>query len=291
MREPAVAGYFYPASASDLEKQIENCFENHRLGPGRRSREKLSHQNTRETQCFVVPHAGYPYSGAIAAHSYLTAEQNGIFEARALTTIIIGPNHGGIGSTAALSAYDSWKTPLGMVKVNQSLSSEIESESTLLRKDMLAHSREHSIEVQLPFLQYLTKGPLSIVPICLALQDQESAKEIGHAIFKVITSPEHQNDSFLVLGSSDLTHYEPREEATAKDKKLLDKISQLELSEYYTTLERNNISACGYGCIATAMVIAKHLGKKKGELLKYATSGEITGDDDSVVGYPAVHFN
>jgi MEMO1 family protein len=290
-----VAGSFYPAGKDDLLAEISRCFRDKKIGPGVSLPEDLRRpriaKEPSRIECFVVPHAGYAYSGPVAAHSYSAAFDILISNQKTIRAIILGPNHQGVGSGIALSPSNEWQTPLGKVKIDRALSKEISESSEIIDVDGIAHSFEHSIEVQLPFLQ-ATVGDrdLSFVPICLMLQDLESAQEVGDAIFKAIQSEQHGSDAFLILGSSDLTHYEPQSRANAQDKKLLDRIVTLDLPSYYTTLERNNVTACGYGAIAVLMAVAKKLGKTRGTVLKYATSGDATGDMSSVVGYSAVHF-
>ncbi|MDH2901604.1 MAG: AmmeMemoRadiSam system protein B [archaeon] len=295
IRRPVVAGQFYPAGKDELLAEIRRCFHDKKIGPGVSirgdSRRAQTRARSNRIECFVVPHAGYPYSGPVAAHSYSLAYDILTSREEILKAIIIGPNHQGIGSGIALSPSNAWETPLGNVKIDAKLSKEISDSSEIIDIDGLAHSYEHSIEVQLPFLQDITEDrQLSFVPICLMLQDRESAEEVANAIFKVIQSEEYRSDSFLILGSSDLTHYEPQSRANAQDGKLLGKIETLDLLSYYSTLERNNVTACGYGAIAVVMELSKKLGKTSGTVLKYATSGDATGDMSSVVGYSAVHF-
>jgi MEMO1 family protein len=295
VRPPAVAGSFYPNKKDQLSAEITRCFEDQKIGPGVSIRQILTKPRTESVvsriECFVVPHAGFMYSGPVAAHSYSLATQLMLSVRESFVVIILGPNHQGLGSGIALSPSDAWQTPLGNVSVEKQISLEILQSSEIIDVNALSHSYEHSIEVQLPFLQILASGhKLRFVPICLMLQDRESSHDVAEAIYKVIQSNDHLSEFFLILGSSDLTHYESQSEANTKDKKLIERIEALDLPSYYATLERNNISACGYGAIAVIMELSKKLGKKKGKLLKYATSGDVTGDLSSVVGYSAVHF-
>jgi AmmeMemoRadiSam system protein B len=290
-----VAGFFYPANKEELENEISCCFADKKIGPGLDSlpRRAKSSENSSQTnklvECFVVPHAGYTYSGPVAAHSYAGADDFLLSRCDSFNVIILGPNHSGLGSGVALSPSDQWETPLGQVRVNRAISQEIMGSSAIIDSDALAHQREHSIEVQLPFLQMLARNQhFSFVPICLMLQDLESAQEIAESLFNVI---KENKEPFLVLGSSDLTHYEPQRIANSQDQKLLAKIERLDLPSYYATLERNNISACGYGAIAVVMALSKKLGKTGATVLKYATSGDVTGQTDAVVGYSAVRFH
>ncbi|MHB8566634.1 MAG: AmmeMemoRadiSam system protein B [Nitrososphaerales archaeon] len=294
VRPPAVAGLFYPGNRDVLFEQIHRCFTNP-MGPGSFPINEASKKTTKKEKifaCFVVPHAGIVYSGAVAAHAYLKASSKiSKMQERDLLAIIIGPNHYGIGSGVALSDSRAWETPLGLVRVNTEFSKKISHSSGIIDIDEMSHSREHSIEVQLPFLQTIigiSGKSLEIVPICMMLQNRETAEQVSTAILS--TMKKHNQRDMLILGSSDLTHYEPHDQASSKDRNLLEAIRNLDVLELFTVLERQNISACGYGAIATVMYVAKELGKKSGNLLKYATSGDVTGDMASVVGYSAVEF-
>ena len=286
-----MAGLFYPSDKEELLGSIRQSFLG-KLGPGAYFENKTQeNKSTKSVECFIVPHAGYTYSGQIAAHSYLKANEL-LGNAEELTAIVLGPNHYGIGSGVALSPNTSWETPMGNIVVNKSLSKEISKKSEIVDFDALSHSREHSIEVQVPFIQCAlgASRKVSLVPICLMLQDPESMSELANAIQSSLGSIESKHDSILILGSSDLTHYEPEEKASLKDQKLLSQVESLDVPGFYSELERNNVSACGYGAIASVMILARKLGKKRGKILKYATSAEVTGDKSSVVGYSAVHF-
>lgn len=292
-RRPAVAGAFYSDKKDSLFEEIHRAFTSE-LGPGKfPSQGKKSAKSLLSLPgCFVVPHAGYMYSGPVAAHSYYKmAEMISSSKERSVTAIILGPNHYGIGSGVALSKSETWETPLGLVKVNGEVSRKMTKESSnIIDIDSESHSREHSIEVQVPFLQTISslmKAELEIVPICLMLQDRESAEQVSKSVLRVVKEDPQR---FLIVASSDLTHYEDEERARTNDMKLIEAIKHLDVLEFYKVLERYNISACGYGAIASAMYVAKGLGKKEAKLLKYATSGDTTGDMSSVVGYSAVEF-
>ena len=201
---------------------------------------------------------------------------------------MVGPNHYGIGSWVAGMRDGIWETPLGEVQVNSQMADEIKRRSAALDIDDYAHSRDHCLEVQLPFLQYV-KQDFKIVPVVLVSQNRDIALDLGNAISQTIMEMDAL-DSTLLLASSDFTHYEPNSEAHKKDGELIKTILSLDVNRFYTILERMNISACGYGAIATMMVAAKNLGATRGELLKYATSGDVTGDVSAVVGYSSIVF-
>jgi len=276
-RAPAVAGLFYPSGGNDLTRMLEDSFRERRFGPGKLPPSK---EHGRRVYGIVSPHAGYTYSGAVAA--------NGYYETSAMNfdcVIMIGPNHYGIGTSLATVKEGVWETPLGLVEVDGGLASRLAVESGILDFDNLAHSRDHCLEVQLPFLQYIKKNQFKFVPIIMILQDKTTALEIGESIAETTRTL-----NILLVASSDFTHYEPNIEAHRKDTELIKAILDLDISEFYATLERDNVSACGYGAIASIMTASKALGASKGELLRYATSGDVTGDVKSVVGYASIIF-
>jgi MEMO1 family protein len=283
-RATAVAGMFYPDNARELRALIDQSFSNQRFGPGKVQSSTLSANNQhRKIYGIVSPHAGYIYSGAVAA--------NGFYEVASVNfqdVIMVGPNHYGIGSWVAGMRDGIWETPLGEVQVNSQMADEIKRRSAALDIDDYAHSRDHCLEVQLPFLQYV-KQDFKIVPVVLVSQNRDIALDLGNAISQTIMEMDAL-DSTLLLASSDFTHYEPNSEAHKKDGELIKTILSLDVNRFYTILERMNISACGYGAIATMMVAAKNLGATRGELLKYATSGDVTGDVSAVVGYSSIVF-
>jgi MEMO1 family protein len=277
-RAPAVAGIFYPSDARELYRLIELSFKEQRFGPGHLP--PSGEFNRRRIYGIVSPHAGYVYSGAVAANGYYeTSSMN--FD----RIVMIGPNHYGIGTGLATVRNGIWETPLGEVEVDSELASQIAENSGILDFDELAHSRDHCLEVQLPFLQYIKKNQFKIVPIIMIMQDKVTASEIGESI-----ASSTRNLNTLVIASSDFTHYEPNDEAHRKDDELIKAILSLDISNFYTTFERLNVSACGYGAIASIMTAAKALGATKGELLRYATSGDVMGDTNNVVGYASIIF-
>lgn len=275
-RTSVVAGIFYPREPLELKQLIEQSFRDRNFGPGRMP----PSGSKRRIYGIVSPHAGYVYSGAVAA--------NGYYEISSIdfdNVVMIGPNHYGIGTGVAIMHKGVWETPLGQVEINPSLASEISKYSDIADFDDLAHSRDHCLEVQIPFLQYIKRNEFKIVPIVLILQDRETAINIGKSIAQTTA-----NSKTLLIASSDFTHYESNSEAYRKDGELIKAILSLDISKFYSVLERFAVSACGYGAIASTMKAAKDLGATKGELLKYATSGNITGDMNAVVGYSSIIF-
>lgn len=273
-RTPAVAGMFYPGEKNELKKSIKECFL-HDFGPG-----KMPPSNIKKKIFGVIcPHAGYMYSGPIACHSFyaISSDISELF-------IIIGPNHWGIGSNVATIKDCKWNTPLGNVEVDSEMAEEISYLSEIIDIDYFSHTREHSIEVQVPILQEMYSD-FKILPISMINQNMDVAKDVGLAIAKIA-----EKKKVMIIGSSDFTHYEQNEFAHKQDMALIEPILKLDVGEFYDVLEERNVSACGYGAIAATMIASKKLGATKGELLKYATSGDITGDTSSVVGYGAIVF-
>lgn len=221
------------------------------------------------------------YSGAVAANAYFELAKDG----KPDIVVILGPNHTGYGSALALMNDGVWRTPLGDVEVDRATANEIVQETRLVDVDDVAHRFEHSIEVQLPFLQYLYGSEFKFVPICFQMQDLASAIEVGNALVEVLASK-----NAVVIASSDMTHYEPQENASAKDLVALKAVEAINARQFYSVVETRNVTACGYGPIAAVITYAKVLGTKEAKILSYKSSGDITGDYSSVVGYAAVAF-
>lgn len=273
IRTPAVAGMFYPKEKSKLEQSIQSCIA-HEYGVG-------EHQNQEKIYGAICPHAGYMYSGPVATHSFdCIANQD--FE----LAVILGPNHWGIGCNIATMKDCTWQTPLGEVDVDSDAANQINEISKIIEIDYFSHTRDHSIEVQVPMLQEFYKKPFKILPIILNDQDYEFAQEIGAAIAKIA-----RTKKTIIIGSSDFTHYEENEFAHRQDMALIEPILKLDVEKFYKVLNDRRISACGYGAIASTMIACKELGATKGVLLKYATSGDIAGDTGSVVGYASIVFS
>jgi len=280
-RLPAVAGMFYEADAEALKAQIEWAFR-HPLGPG--SLPTVSNERQPLSKGFVVPHAGYMYSGPIAANSYFQIAAEGPAE----TYVIIGPNHTGLGEIVSVYPSGVWVTPLGEVEVDTELARTIISASSFAAPDEKAHLYEHSVEVQVPFLQYLFGDRFRIVPIVVYEQTPEIAEDLGKAILE---AAEKIGRDIVVIASSDFTHYEPHDVAVAKDKLAIEAILELDPLKLYQTIQKYSISMCGPGPVMAMLYHARELGAKNAELLKYATSGDVTGDRSSVVGYAAIRVH
>jgi len=275
MRRPTVAGAFYEGDALLLKGQIDWCYT-HPHGPGRVSCTKVG---KRSLVGLVSPHAGYMYSGPVAAHGFAYMARDG----KPASVIILGPNHTGIGSGVSITTSGKWLTPLGDVEVDGLLANAIKKTCDLIDVDAVAHAREHSIEVQLPFLQHLFNGQFGIVPICMMMQDERTSEEVGRAIAEAAAKKD-----VVIIASTDFTHYEPQRSAVAKDRKAIDKILALDWRGLLRVIHDEDISMCGYGPVTAMLCAAKALGARKAMLLKYATSGDTAGPMSQVVGYGSI---
>ena len=286
-RSPVVAGQFYPGSEKALQHQIHECFV-HSRGWGKLP--SINKQGAR-IKGLVVPHAGYVYSGAIASHSYGFLAEHGFAD----TFIILGPNHTGQGSGVALMTQGSWKTPLGKTPIASTLARQLHA--GIIDEDSSAHAYEHSIEVQLPFLQFLAKETsFDFIPMCFMMQDYDTAQEVGTIL---ATALQQTKKNVVIIASTDFSHVGfnymsmPPEGmrvdtyAEQQDRLAISKILALDPKGLIETVEEHNITMCGYGPVATMLVAAKKLGATKAELLKYGTSYEVH-PDSSCVGYGAI---
>ena len=263
LRQAAVAGYFYKGSAHALKEQVERF-----LVPGAKKIKALG---------IVSPHAGLVYSGSVAGAVYSSIELPGTF-------VLIGPNHTGLGAPVSLMAKGQWETPLGTVRIDEGLAAAILSRSRLIREDSLAHLKEHSLEVQLPFIQCLKKE-FTIVPIQMMDTRLDTCIALGNAIAEAI---QDQGPEVLIVASSDMSHYISAEEANKKDHKAIKRMLDLDAQGLYYTVRDEDITMCGYGPAVAMLTACKALGAKKAELIKYTNSGEVSGDYDQVVGYAGV---
>ena len=275
VRTPAVSGTFYPDDEKELRSLIDDCFM-HPIGPGKMP----PTDSDQKIYGVICPHAGFVYSGPVACHSFYS-----ISSSASKLAIITGPNHYGIGQSIASMIDVSWKTPLGLVEVDSESALELRDGLDILELDSFSHSKEHSIEVQVPMLQETFSHEMKILPISLINQEQKTATKVGSAIAKIA-----QKKDTLLIGSSDFTHYEENEFAHRQDLALIDPILKLDVDEFYKILYERHVTACGFGAIASTMIACKELGATEGKLLKYATSGDVSGDKSSVVGYGSIIF-
>lgn len=263
-RHPAVAGQFYNASPSQLRSDLAVLIPE--------SREK------RKVLGVIAPHAGYVYSGAVAGQMYADIEIPD-------TVLILGPNHHGLGASLALHPEGSWLTPLGNVPICSELNACLSAALPSLQCDSLAHQREHSLEVQLPFLQYLHPD-LTLSAICLGHSNDFSLiREIGVALATAIRS---FGSDVLMVASSDMTHYESAESARRKDNLALEAVIARDPEKLMQVCHAHRISMCGVIPAAIMLVACRELGASQTELISYKTSGDVTGDNRQVVGYASV---
>ena len=267
MRHPVVAGTFYADDARTLRNQLEQSFLGP-LGPGRTP--KLG-TGPRRVIGGVAPHAGYVFSGMVAAHLYARIADDGMPQ----TVVILGPNHTGRGSGLAVTMQD-FETPLGVVKVDRDLAKAIRRD--LVDEDEEAHRHEHSIEVQLPFLQYISPN-FRFVPICMGFQDYEAAVSVG----KTIRDATKGRD-VVVIASTDMSHYVSKETAKRKDGLALDAVKAMDAKRLFDVVRDEDISMCGYGPVMATITACAG---GRATLLKYATSGDVQPMRD-VVGYASV---
>jgi hypothetical protein len=220
-------------------------------------------------------------SGPVAAHAYHRLAEDG----KPDVIVVFGPNHTGRGSAMSIMNEGAWRTPLGDVAIDTETADQIVAASNIIDVDDRAHAYEHSIELQLPFLQYIYGSEFKFVPICFGMQDLESSREVGEAVAKAL-----KGKNGLVIASSDMTHYEPQERAEKKDKLAIDAALAMDETKYYQTVADYGITTCGYGPVIAAITATKELGAKKAELLCYKTSGDVLGDRSAVVGYASITF-
>lgn len=265
IRKAVVAGQFYPSSKKDIISLIEGFID----------------KNAGISNCLacMLPHAGYIYSGRVAVETISRIRPR-------KKIILLGPNHTGYGPQFSLMSEGIWKTPLGDIKIAADLAKEILSGSKYLESDYLAHAYEHSLEVELPILQYFNPD-FEIVPVTVLSQDKIALKEVGREIAAVIKKSDNWKEAMLIA-SSDMTHYEPQKETEYKDKEAIQAILSLDEDRLFDIVQKLNITMCGFGPVITMLSAVKLLGARSAELVRYETSGETSGDYTSVVGYAGI---
>jgi len=261
IRRPVVAGQFYPQTEASLRKMLAGLVD-----PASEKQDAIG---------VIMPHAGYVYSGQVAGLTISKVELK-------KTVIILGTNHTGSGEKFSIMTGGSWATPLGEVKIDSEIAGSILKEGGLLKEDALAHLQEHSIEVEIPFLQYLN-GDIKIVPIVISsLAGLSECQRLGEDIangFKKI------GRSGLFMASTDMTHYESAETAKEKDRLAINAVLELDEKKLFDIVKEKGLSMCGLPAACVLISVCKNLGAKKAGLVKYQTSGDISGDYASVVGY------
>ncbi len=268
-RKPVAAGSFYPADPEELRDYIRELFLCKR-GPG-----ALPDPDGFEKSVgLIVPHAGYVYSGATACHAYMAASKFG----KPDLVVILGPNHTGAGSPISVWPMGSWKTPLGSVRVDENAASDLVKVFPAASLDYDGHIMEHSIEVQLPFIQFTLGTGIEILPICLGDQRKESAFKLSRALNEIL-----KNRRFWIVASTDLNHYEEHETTLLKDKLVIEAISQNDVDGLYSVIYEEKITMCGFGAVATLLYTS--IGAP--QILSHSTSGEVSRDYEQEVGYMA----
>jgi len=265
IRPPAVAGTFYPADPRELVRQIDGFTSAAAGAP------KLA------ARACVVPHAGYMYSGHVAGAVYAAI---GIPS----RCILLGPRHYPLGEPMAILTEGGFATPLGEAPIDSAMARELAYECPRLREDSVAHEREHSLEVQIPFLQRLA-GQFEFVPVVLATDRYPVIEELGRAVARVVAA---RKEPVLVIASSDMNHYESEAVTRAKDDRAIERILALDPRGLYETVRGEQISMCGYAATVAMLVAMRELGATGTELVRHATSGEINGDLEHVVGYAGI---
>lgn len=287
MRKPIVAGQFYEANFGSLNKQIENCFF-HKFGPG----DLPTRRKDNIVYGIISPHAGYAYSGPCQAWAYKEIAES----KKPNTFVMIGVNHSGQGANFSVS-LDDWETPLGIVKADKGFARELINKCDFVKEDKGAHENEHSIEVQLPFLQYVNKDYLNsikFVPIVISNYNLEMCKKLAEAIVNI-------DKNVIIIASSDFTHYgynygytpfirDKKENLYKLDGGAIEQITALNSEDFLTYKKQMRTTICGTGAISVLIECVKMLGAKKGNLLNYYTSGDITESYKNAVGYAAIVF-
>jgi len=267
LRRPAVAGRFYPGDPEDLRAEAQAYL----------SQSKSNNQTAVQAIGCITPHAGYVYSGHVAGAVFARLE---IPE----RCVVLCPNHTGMGRALAILSEGAWETPLGEVPVDEGLAGALKRQFPALHEDAAAHRAEHAIEVELPFLQ-LRQPKLQIVPIALGTGQFEVLEALGVALAEVVAA---QAAPVLIVASSDMNHYESDAVTRVKDHRAIERILTLDPRGLFDVVTQQNISMCGFGPAVVMLTAARQLGATSAELVKYATSGDISGDRNAVVGYAGV---
>jgi AmmeMemoRadiSam system protein B len=267
LRLPAVAGQFYPADPRELTHLIRKF-----------TTDESVKEKVRARAC-MVPHAGYIYSGNVAG---------AVFSQLALPKkiIVLGVRHRPPGADLAIVLEGAWRTPLGDAPIDTGLARKLQAACPLLEEDSVAHSREHSLEVEIPFLQVLDPG-FSFVPVAVGTLRYEALHELGMALARVL---QEKGQELLVVASSDMNHYESDQATRVKDKQAIEQLEAVDPQGLYEVCRKERVSMCGLGPAVAMLTAIKQLGVSRGELMRYATSGDVNGDYDAVVGYAGMIF-
>lgn len=264
LRHPAVAGRFYPGDPDDLRAEAESYLS------------QAEGAKVRAIGC-IAPHAGYIYSGHVAGAVFAKVEIPAL-------CVVMCPNHTGMGVPLSIMSEGAWETPLGDVPIDHSFAQALKTEFPELEEDTAAHRAEHAAEVELPFLQ-LRQAQLRFVPLALGTGRLEALQKLGRALATVIRG---WNEPVLIVASSDMNHYESDAVTRVKDHMAIERILTLDPRGLHEVVTQQKISMCGYGPAVAMLTAARELGAKSAELVKYATSGDISGDRQMVVGYAGI---
>jgi len=263
IRKPAVAGQFYSSNPSALSNEVKRYID--------------SNVEREKAIGAISPHAGLMYSGQVAGAVYSRIEFPHTF-------VLLGPNHTGLGMPVSMMSSGRWQIPTGEVEIDENLSKRLLEHSKTISEDTMAHSMEHSLEVQIPFMLHFSSN-IKILPIVFMIDSLGACRSVGIAIAEAIRETGYP---VTIIASSDMTHYESDTMARKKDQKAIDMILALDPEGLYSTVKHNNISMCGYIPVITMLYAANELGAKEGVLVRYMTSGEVSGDYDHVVGYAGI---
>lgn len=267
VRRPAVAGRFYPGDPEELRAEVR----------GYLSQSSSEEQAAVQAIGCIAPHAGYMYSGHVAGAVFSRIRIP-------LRCVVMCPNHTGVGHALSIMSEGAWKTPLGEVEIDSQLANRLKERLPALQEDASAHRAEHATEVELPFLQ-MRQNDFRFVPIAVGTGRFEILEELGRALADVIS---RQDTSVLIVASSDMNHYESDQLTRVKDHRAIEKILTLDPHGLFDVVTQQDISMCGFGPAVAMLTAARQLGAKSAQLVKYATSGDVSGDRDMVVGYAGV---
>jgi MEMO1 family protein len=265
VRHPAVAGRFYPRDPEALRQEVSAYLS-----------QTPSRKTIRALGC-IAPHAGYMYSGHVAGAVFAGLDIPQL-------CVVLCPNHTGVGRALAIMSEGAWETPLGSVPIAGDLAVDLKQRCPLLQEDSTAHRSEHAVEVELPFLQ-ARQPKLRFVPIALGTREFEALEQLGLALAEAIMA---QREPVLIVASSDMNHYESDAVTRVKDQSAIEPVLALDARALYDVVTERHVSMCGFGPAVAMLTAAKKLGGVSAELVKYATSGDISGDLDTVVGYAGI---
>jgi MEMO1 family protein len=267
LRHPAVAGRFYPGDPDDLRTEAQAYL----------SQSISANKEPIKAMGCIAPHAGYMYSGHVAGAVFARIDVPPL-------CVVMCPNHTGMGKALAVMNEGVWETPLGDVPIDSKLAQGLQHRFPTLQNDGAAHRAEHAAEVELPFLQ-LRQPNLRIVPIALGTGQFEALEQLGLALADVVA---RQDERVLLVASSDMNHYESDVVTRTKDHRAIERILTLDARGLFDVVTQQDISMCGFGPAVTMLTAARQLGAQSAELVKYATSGDVSGDREMVVGYAGV---